>query len=205
LNHKKKKIREGEEALHGLMIGDGHITRTKTPSYTQTFGRKFEVFANHIYSLFRDFCSPSGLYTYEVHSGKNSPFYRRWIVSTLVSTEFHYFCNLYYTFNDLGERIKIIPSNIKSIITPVALAYLVMSDGNFHKTHGIIRLYTNCYTKTEVQLLSNAILDRYGISSRVERDRKEQYIIVIRKTEVPNFQAIVKPYILPSFLYRIGL
>lgn len=194
-----------KEVLHGLMIGDGHITRAKTPSYTQTFGQKYELFAKHIYSLFRDFCSTSGLYTYEVQSGKNSPFYRRWIVSTLSSTEFHYFSNLYYIFNDLGERIKIIPSNIKSIITPVALAYLVMSDGNFHKTHGIIRLCTNCYTKTEVQLLSDAILDRYGIPSRLEHVRNEQYIIVIRRVDVPKFQAVVKPYVLPLFLYRIGL
>jgi len=197
-----------KEALHGVMLGDGHLakrSKTSTPHYTQTFGQKAGIFASHIYGLFLGFCSPRGFYTYMVQSGKNSPFYQRWIVSTLVSTEFQPFVDLYYTFNTLGKRIKILPKNIKDIISPVTLAYLVMSDGNIHKTHGIIRLCTNNFTKSEVQLIADAIYSRYKIECRLEHVRKQQYIIVIRKSEVPKFQAIVKAHIIPTLMYRIGL
>jgi len=81
---------------------------------------------------------------------------------------------LYYTFNDQGKRIKILPENIKSIITPRTLAYLLMSDGNYKKAQGLIRLCTNSFTKEEVQLLSDAMYDRYGIVSRLEFVRKTQ-------------------------------
>ena len=112
---------------------------------------------------------------------------------------------MYYTFNDLGKRIKILPKNIKSIITPRALAYLLMSDGNYKKAQGLIRLCTNSFTKEEVQLLSDAMYDRYGIISRLEHVRKGQYIIIIPRAEVHKFQSLVKEYVIPCFQYRIGL
>jgi len=115
------------------------------------------------------------------------------------------FVHLYYIFNILGKRIKVLPLDIQNILTPITLAYFVMSDGNFHKTHQIIRLCTNNFTKSEVQLLSTALFNRYGVESRLEHVRNEQYILVIRKTQVAKFQAIVKAHIIPSMLYRIGL
>ena len=150
-------------------------------------------------------CTPKGLYSYKVQSGKNSPFYQRWIVRTKSLFIFEEFVDLYYTLNSLGKRIKVLPVDIQNILTPITLAYFVMSDGNFHKTHQIIRLCTNNYTKEEVQLLSAALFNRYGVESRLEHVRNGQYILVIRKTQVPQFQAIVKAYIIPSMLYRIGL
>jgi len=66
-----------------------------------------------------------------------------------------------------------------------------MGDGNYHKQHQIIRLYTNNFTKKEVQLLSTSIYNKFGIDSRVEHDRREQYILVIRRVKVPKFQALV--------------
>jgi hypothetical protein len=82
-----------------------------------------------------------------------------------------------------------------------------MSDGNFHKTKKIFRLCTNNYTKEEVELLSKTIYIKYNIESRLERVslRNNQYILVIRKTEVHKLQVLIKNYIIPSMLYRIGL
>jgi len=69
-------------AMHGLMLGDGHITENKSiksnkSKYTQTFGQFAEPFANCVYDIFREFCTDKGLYSYKVQSGKDSPFYQR--------------------------------------------------------------------------------------------------------------------------------
>jgi hypothetical protein len=112
---------------------------------------------------------------------------------------------MYYIENQVGKRIKILPSNIEFILTPIALANFIMSDGSFHKTTHIFRFCTNNFTKQEVQLLSTAIYNRYSIESKLEHARKEQYMLRIRKTQVPKLREVVKPYIIPSMLYRIGL
>jgi hypothetical protein len=69
-----------KQVMHGLILGDGHIVDNKnknTNRYTQTFGQHRELFARYVFEIFKDFCSPSGLNTYMVQSGKNSPFYQR--------------------------------------------------------------------------------------------------------------------------------
>ena len=196
------------EIMHGLILGDGHLhqkRKTHKPMFTQTFGQNAELFAKHVFEVFTDFCTPKGFYSYKVQSGKNSPFYQRFIVRTTSLEVLQEFVNMYYNVNSLGKRIKLLPLNIENIITPVVLAYFLMSDGNYHKTNHIIRLCTNNFTKQEVELLSTAIYNKYNIQSRVQRARKEQYIIVISKSQVPQLQTLVKPHIIPSMLYRIGL
>lgn len=197
-----------EQVLHGLMLGDGHMaqwSKTSDARYTQTFGQHAELFANYVFKTLREYCTEKGLYTYKVRSGKNSPLYQRWIVQTLTLSVFTDICNMYYTYNDLGKRIKILPLNIEMILTPIVLAHLIMGDGNFHKKKHFIRIFTNNYTKEEVQLLSTAIYNKFGIESRLDRARKEQYVIAIRKTQVPKVQALVKDHMIPSMMYRIGL
>jgi hypothetical protein len=66
-------------------------------------------------------------------------------------------------------------------------------------------LCTNNFTKTEVELLSKALLNKFNIESRLERVRNDQFMLVIRKTQVPVLQNLVKYHIHPSMLYRIGL
>lgn len=196
--------------IHGLMLGDGHIAINKnigddTFKYTQTFGQFAEPFANCVYDIFREYCSDKGLYTYKVQSGKDSPLYQRWIVRTKTHDVFDEFDTMYYIYNKLGKRIKIVPLNIEDYLTPVALAFLVMSDGSFHKQKHIVKIYTNSFTKAEVQLLSNAIFNNFGIQLSVTRATKEEYTLIVRKSILTKFQQIVKAYMIPSLLYRIGL
>jgi len=197
-----------KQVMNGLLLGDGHIhtkTQTSNPLFTQTFGQHSELFAKYVFETFKDFCTPKGLYNYKVQSGKNSPFYQRYIVRTRSLPIFEEFFNNYYVLNNLGKKIKILPLELELILTPIALANFLMGDGNYHKQHQIIRLYTNNYTKQEVELLATTIYTKYGISNRVEHDRREQYIIIIRRSEVSQFQTLVKSHIIPSMLYRIGL
>jgi len=167
--------------------------------------------------------SPNGIRYSEVKSGESSRLYGygRISLTTKVSPLFNYYHKFFYVklsdpnhlnFNSYknidnpkNRYIKIIPSNIEELLTPVVLAFFICGDGNYHKTKKIIRFCTNSYTKKEVELLSKALLTRFNIESRLEHVRNNQYIIIIRKTQVPILHNLVRSHVHSSMLYRIGL
>jgi hypothetical protein len=57
---------------------------------------------------------------------------------------------------------------------PIALSYLIMSDGNYDKSRNRIRIYTNNFQKKEVELLAHAINTKFNIYVGVLHDRKDQ-------------------------------
>lgn len=58
------------------------------------------------------------------------------------------------------NRVKLIPQNIYELLTPVALAHLIMGDGSTQR-HGLI-LCTDSYTLSEIIRLMNVLMIRYG-------------------------------------------
>jgi len=101
--------------------------------------------------------------------------------------------------------VKIIPNNIETLINDISVAFWVAGDGNYNKINKVIRLSTNSYNKDEVKLLSNALLNKFGIETRLEHTRNNQYILIIKTSQVPKFQELVKEHLHPSLYYRIGL
>jgi hypothetical protein len=49
--------------------------------------------------------------------------------------------------------VKIIPSNIADLLTPVALAYWLAGDSHYSKRDGCIEIATNSFTPAEVDLV----------------------------------------------------
>lgn len=100
---------------------------------------------------------------------------------------------------------KLVPSNINSLMNPVVLAYLIMSDGNFDKSRNRIRIYTNSYSKVEVERLAKSIQSNLDIYVGVMHDRKDQWILTIGALQLDKLRDIVKSHFEPSMLYRIGI
>ena len=90
-------------------------------------------------------------------------------------------------------------------MNPIVLAYLIMSDGNFDKSRNRIRIYTNSFTKQEVEILAESIKNKLGIYVGVLHDRKDQWIITIGAKQLELLRKLVLPYFEKSMLYRIGL
>jgi len=78
---------------------------------------------------------------------------------------FVYYYELFYVF-DGKNNVKIIPQNIENLITPVVLAHLIAGDGNLKKGDNIIRIYTNSFTKSDVEKLAQAITNKLGIETK---------------------------------------
>jgi hypothetical protein len=220
----------GDGHLEKSSKGSGALSRLRI-----TFAEKYKELAIHIADIFKDYMSTKSIRFSEVKNKDSSKLYKRITITSKVSPLFNYYHQLFYVENSdhiisndyynsnlksksgitLSENkdldnlkikyIKRIPSNIEELLTPVVLAYFICGDGNYHKTTHIIRLCTNSYTKTEVELFAKALHSKFNIESRLEHVRNNQYIIVIRKSQVPLLQNLIKEHIHPSMLYRIGL
>jgi hypothetical protein len=119
---------------------------------------------------------------------------------------FNYYRHLFYKLDAVtGKYVKVIPTNILELLSPVVLAHLMMGDGNFQSDANTIRIYTNGFSKSDQESLATAIGLKFGITVRVRHDRNDQYILVIGPSELAKFQALVSPHMHDSMLYRVGL
>lgn len=93
---------------------------------------------------------------------------------------------------------------IYELLTAVGLAYLIMGDGSFHKRDGYGVLCTEGFTNSDNALLMSVLVDKFGLSCRLERHNSTSRII-IRRESVLLLRSLVSPYMIPSMLYRVGL
>ena len=103
--------------------------------------------------------------------------------------------------------VKIIPNNIYELLTPIALAHLIMGDGSAAR-HGLF-LCTNSYTIKDVVRLMNVLMIRYRLECNIYLKRRQngkiEHLIYIRQRSMPLLRSIVTPYFHPSMLYKLGL
>lgn len=67
-------------------------------------------------------------------------------------------------------------------------------------------LYTNSFTDQEVRLLANVLSDKFRLVCLVQIRTdtvKQPFILYIHKSSVPNFISLVKPFFIPSMLYKL--
>jgi hypothetical protein len=74
-------------------------------------------------------------------------------------------------------------------LTAVSLANWIMDDGSFNKIKGNLILCTDSYSKDDLSP------PPYGVSYRIR----------INKSSMPSLIELIKPYIIPSMLYKLGL
>ena len=90
-------------------------------------------------------------------------------------------------------------------MSPIVLAHLIMGDGNLKQPDKIIRIYTNSFTQTEVNLLALAITRKLGILTKVVHDRNNQYMLTISKSQLSLIQELIKSHMHSSMFYKIDL
>jgi hypothetical protein len=98
--------------------------------------------------------------------------------------------------------IKVVPFDIFNLLTPLALAHWILCDGTLHSGGGMY-LCTDSFTVQDVIRLMNVLLVKFDIPSDL------RYInglprIYIKKANVNRVRAIVRPFIIPSMLYKLG-
>ncbi len=97
-----------------------------------------------------------------------------------------------------GNRKKLIPLDLK--IDPLSLAVWYMDDGT--KIRSAFYLNTQQFTIPEQQFLQKILLETFGLTSALNRD-KHYFRIRISTESTKYMQCLIEPYILGCFKYKL--
>lgn len=110
---------------------------------------------------------------------------------------FNEYHNLFYK-----NKKKVVPKNIRVLLTTRGLAYWIMDDGSKLKYNQMI-LHTRAFNKKDVILLQDTLRINFNLNTRIEKKEKNQWVIFIPIRQKIPLKDIVKPYIYESMLYKI--
>jgi len=196
------------DVLIGLLLSDGYLEKSSPTSgarLTVSFGSKHSSYLNFLYKLFEPYTNtePTSISVLNKRTNVTSEVVRFKTVMLPQLVSYH---SMFYQKSSTSNKlVKIVPSNIIELMSPVVLAHLIMGDGNLKRPDLIIRIYTNSFTKSEVDLLAIAITQKLGIIAKATLDRNGQYMITISKSELPLVVAQLKAHIYSTMSYKLGL
>lgn len=112
-------------------------------------------------------------------------------------------------FNEFYELFfmhgpKVVPSNIKELLTPLSLAYWICDDGTFEKKTQAIILCTECFDLAGVTLLTEVLVDNFKLDCTIYAGATGHRIRILKKS-LPEAQALLKDRMPPMMQYKIGL
>lgn len=100
------------------------------------------------------------------------------------------------------EKVKIVPSNIKELLTPIALAHLIKGDGSKHNEGLHLNVYS--FSTSEVDLLVGALTNNFNISCSLHNTDKGPRIY-INKSSTNILRLLVVEHFVPSMKYKLGI
>jgi hypothetical protein len=112
-----------EEVIIGTILGDMSVEKPKPNSNSRLQFKQSiinKVYIEHLYSLFKDYCGsePKIMSRFDSRPNKNKT-YSSIKFQTLSLPCFNKYKELFYN----SEGVKIIPSELEDLLTPISLAY----------------------------------------------------------------------------------
>ena len=107
-----------------------------------------------------------------------------------------------------NKNIKFVPAKANENLTAVSLAYWIMDDGSYNKIKGCLILCTDSYSKEDVSRLISILKDKFNLSCGIIKNiqnEKIYYRIRINKSSLSSLILLIKPYLIPSMYYKVGL
>lgn len=199
---------EQKEAIVGIMLADGFLEREK-PTYNTRL-RIDHVYPEQescvlsLHSLFASLIAMEPVINERKADPRTGKAYKSIYVRTLRFPCLNKYHDLFYK-----DKKKVVPSNIQDLLTPRGLAHLIMGDGFFLLDKGVVVLCTESFTKEEQELLVTVLNSKFGIKAtlnkRVSSSSTESFRIRISKKSMDKLISLVKPYLIPKMLYKLGL
>lgn len=188
-----------KETIVGLALGDLYIRRRNLNTclcFKQGIVNRDYII--HLYTIFQEYCKMSPRTYNATLKGK---VHQSIVFDTLTYPAFNYFHELFYK-----DKIKIVPLNIQELLTPRGLAYWAMDDGGADRSGFIF--YTNSFTLKEVTLLVNVLKNKFDLNCSIHtRNDKvnKPNMVYIKADSWDKFKAIIEPYVIPHFSYKLQL
>lgn len=193
------------EVLIGVLLGDASMgSANGKPVYLIKFEQsiKNQDYIVHLYELFKNYTLKP--YIIRLIKRKNSEHQDTMSIwfKTFVHPSFKFYYDLFYTFDyENRKSIKQVPKNIHKFLNVRSLAYWFMDDGNLQESG--FSFSTHGFSYKDNQLLQNALKINFNLIVIIRKD-KNYYRLYINSDCKELFINLVKPYILPCFLYKLG-
>jgi hypothetical protein len=198
-----------DSVLIGLLLGDGYITHNhgRLVAFRFTQSIIHVAYFSYVFLILIDYLtkgSPSlkGCYAGE---GEKQKWHWGWILA--ISVKFNTILqienlnNMFYS--KIGKMwIKVIPSNIASLMNPIVLAFWIMDDGHF--TGSGLLLNTQSFNAYSIGLLVNALNSTFGINCTLRKVTTDQNKIYISAKDYKKIIPLIEPYFTPSMYYKLG-
>lgn len=155
----------------------------------------------HQYLSSRGYCSKKKpLLKKRIREGGQVLYHYR--INSYTFTSLNWIRDIFYKENE-GITKKVIPAEIKEYLTPFALAIWFMDDGS--KLGKGAKIATNGYELSELKSIIIVLKDKYNLEATYHKGAiNKGHTIYIPSKSMKLFSSIVKPYILPSMLYKLG-
>lgn len=98
--------------------------------------------------------------------------------------------------------LRIAAQEIYELLSPVAIAHWIMSDGTAIKDGGVL-LCTDSFTVQDVCKLVNVLIIKYNLHCTIQFYKNKPRIYILKK-DLPLLQSIVKPYMHPFSMYKLS-
>lgn len=207
------------DAIVGDLLGDGSIGMGNHKRWPNTNGRLEFTFSianlaylQHLkFNVYSSICTKTlptpwpNILTYP-----NKTVTQYWFSSRRLPfiTEIH---KIWYLFNEDSKKgeaafIKILPSNISSLLKPIGLAHWIMGDG--YTAKGTVYLCTDNFTKKEVEHLIIVLKENFGLIAKIQKRTRPTGIICWRigfdRSSIDKLKELVVPYFIPEMLYKLN-
>ena len=174
------------ELIIGSLLGDAYLVKTtKGYAFRVNHGLRQIEYVDWKYNLLKNLVNSP-----PKSSGKC--YYFRTVSHPV-------FSELRVKFYPNGKRIlpvKLVEENF----TAFMLAVWVMDDGN--KCGNQMRINSHCFSREEHQILQEFLSAKLGIISVLNKDKDKVRIRILNES-MPKLIKQIKPYIIPSMLYKL--
>lgn len=197
--------------IYGSILGDGYAEKRKGGKGLRILFQQENIhkeYLIYLHSLVANcgYCNLN-IPQIKIRLSKNGKIRYYIKFHTWTYDSFNFIFNDWYIKNPnkINGYIKIVPKSLSYLLTPLALAIWIQDDGC--KIGKGLKLATNCFKYEEVQYLTLLLHSKYNIKSSIQKGNIEnlQFIIYIWAESIPLLANIVKPYIVPSIKYKLGL
>lgn len=205
------------DAMVGDLLGDGSIGMGNYKKWPEMNGRlEFTFSVSNLaylkylkFNVYSDICTlkePTAWPNILVYPDKAVTQY--WFSSKRLPfiSEIHKIWYIQQTEKEKGF-IKIVPSNICSLLKPIGLAHWIMGDGYYAK--GTVYLCTDNFSKEEVEHLIFVLQENLGLKASIQKRTRSTGIVCWRigfsRLSLNRLKELVLPHFIPEMLYKLNL
>ena len=184
----------------GLVLSDGWILSSSKNSKNARLGFKQSLYrADYVWFVFNilsHYCSSYPKEITGIRAGKRFFGLQIFTRSMPCITKLH---SLFYP-----NGVKIVPHNIYELLTPAAIAHLIMGDGS-STTCGGIRIGTDSFSIKDCIKLTNVLIIKYNINCTIQIQKKGTPRMYIGTKSKKKLIPLIIPYMIPSMYYKLGI